>query len=208
MPIVPDGNHFDSSLIYDKPQIPGALRQCELLSSVARPTSIDRVDASCVVKWGIHPFSIVLSQSCDLEQDYLLRERQMNSDMCLACIFLAPLWLASDVRVRSGADHINTSSWSQLRQNDLSRFHFLEAVPAAADATGVGIPELVADFKQYFSLPVLSLYEQLGGSAAIAARRTILRSPYLEHFAVRFFAYQSRIALPRPHATEPIPNKR
>ena len=177
----------------------GALTQCEILSKVCWGTTVPEPTGSWVERRKESAFSIVLSQSCDLAWDHNAREReQWGSDKCMTSVLLVPLELATDIRGRGGDGRISSDQWALLKRNTVDRFHFLEAVPSHGDRRTEGLPELVADFKQYFSLPTADLYQQMTHGAG---RRARLQSPYLEHFVARFFNYQARVALPRPHAS-------
>jgi len=63
-----------------------------------------------------------------------------------------------------------------------------------------GISELTADFKKVFGINAENLYRQI--ELDFAQRRTILVSPYLEHFARRYQNFHGRIALPSQYESE------
>jgi hypothetical protein len=143
-----------------------------------------------------HPFAVVLSQDCDLEQDWKVRQEmspdsQEASPRELPSILFAEVHTAADLRGR-----LNGGLWQRIRQNKDERFHFLEEVPAGAEAMANGLPELGIDFKRYFSIPTREVYKRMEGPAQ---RRCRLQSPYLEHLSTRFCYYQFRVALPLDH---------
>jgi hypothetical protein len=178
-----------------------ALRQGEILSGLVQQfLNLEELRKGELVVDDIrHPFVIVVSQSCDLEWDFEARRASSEPDKMLPHVFLCEALTAQEVRSRrsSRGDVINNSRiWTPLKRNKDERFHFLEAVPPLEDAASEGLPELVVDFKRYFSLPTPELYWRL---AEQAKRRTRLKNPYLEHFSTRFFQYQARVATPRQH---------
>ncbi len=90
--------------------------------------------------------------------------------------------------------------WQKLKRNQMERYQFLQGVTPQEDLLGQGLPALVMDFKDHFTLPTAEVYERL---AMGTGRRSRLLSPYLEHMIHRFFHFQSRVALPKDHLTGP-----
>ncbi|MGH9402018.1 MAG: hypothetical protein ACRD2P_07930 [Terriglobia bacterium] len=183
----------------------GALRQGELLSGLNefQPTS-DEADRQRQVKLDcvVHPYAMVLSQTCDLEQDFLVREKQRVDEpvsgqaKLLPCILFCDVFRASELRDQ---EDIKSDIWKRVKANKDERYQFLSAVPASEDSMGEGLEELGLDFKRYFALPTAEVYLQLrlqGGTA----RRCHLLNPYLEHLSTRFSYYQFRVALPKDHS--------
>jgi hypothetical protein len=146
----------------------------------------------------IYPLAIVLSQACDLEQDY--RNRSANKRSRLTEILFCPIETAQEIRNREGEERIVTEQWKQIKNNKAERFHFLETIPAEYDCENAGFPELCIDFKSYFTMPTSEVYHRI--QLKEAKRRTVLQSPYLEHLSRRFANYLSRIGLPRDHSSE------
>jgi hypothetical protein len=183
----------------------GALRQGEILSDVVQITlnvsdgypgendehPIDRV---------VYPFVVVASQDCDLDWDYRNRVGEdKKADKELPSILLLEAFPAQAVRDRKD---VNRNVWNFVNTNKHERYHFLEKLPAEIDLQDQGLPELTLDFKRYFSLPSDEMYAQL--LAGPAKRRCRLSSPYLEHLSARVAYYQSRVALPFDHESEPV----
>jgi hypothetical protein len=136
---------------------------------------------------------IIVTQDCDLEQDFRARNEQVRQDKLLPNVLLCIAQESSTVQVAG------SNVWKRLRQNKDERYQFLERVPPELDALRQGIPELVVDFKQYFTLPTDELYERVMSQAK---RRCRLINEYLAHFASRFSYFQSRVALPEEHSSE------
>lgn len=135
-----------------------------------------------------HPYAIVLSQDCDLEQSdaRVARGHAENLPNVLMCIAVPVAELKGNV---GGSD-----IWKRVRSNSDERYHCIEAIPKGVDAKVQGVPSLGVDFKRYFTVPTEELLEQL--RLRVVERRAKLAVPYAEHLCYRFSAYLGRIALP------------
>lgn len=171
----------------------GPLRQGEILSGLSSIHPVieggDTVTADKTMRIE-RPYSLVISQDCDLDQDHRTRVAGAEG---LPCILLLDIFEAEHLR---GNSDINSGIWKRVKINDHARYHFLEQIPEGRDLSGLGLPELTIDFKHYYSLRTEEVYAHLGEGAN---RRSRLVSPYLEHLSVRFATYLSRVALPEPH---------
>jgi hypothetical protein len=184
------------------PSIAGPLRQGEILSdvkqvvpvagSVFKETTVDIIE---------HRFAVIVSQDCDLEQDFNARaainsepgKAALHERRQVSSVLFCDAIPADELRGRINDPRL----WETARQNKNERYHFLGPISAAEDALGNGVPSgLGLDFKRYFSLPVDEVYAQ---AEQLKNRRTVLLTPYAEHLSVRFFFYQLRIALPKEH---------
>jgi hypothetical protein len=147
-----------------------------------------------------HPYVLVVSQDCDLEQDHRQRtntEAPANtSDKLMPNVLLVQAVKAQELiaALPKGKD-----IYKRVIQNKDERYHVLQRVEPHADSTAVGVPALGIDFKRCFSVPTDELYVQLSSHAI---RRTRLYSPYLEHFSKRFADFLNRVALPADHRIE------
>jgi hypothetical protein len=193
--------------VYERAPVESAapLQQGEFISGLVQTIVNFRqlLAGETVVDDLLHPFVIIVTQSCDLEWDFSARARGGEGDKLLPSIFVCEALDAGEVKGRRNArgEIVNNSKiWERIKGNKEERFHFFERVPPQDDLQAHGLPEIVVDFKRYFSVPTDELYWRL---EAEAKRRTRLKSPYLEHFVSRFFYYQARVALPRPHSSEP-----
>jgi hypothetical protein len=81
---------------------------------------------------------------------------------------------------------INNSELDRVKKNNIYRYHFLPENKAAQ------IPDLVLDFKHYFTVPREIAYRD----TFKAAWRTALGDLFREHLSSRFAHYLSRIGLP------------
>lgn len=180
------------------PSRSGALRQCELVSSLVevRAASTSGQQDNPTVDLVTHPFALVLSQDCDLEIDFLARNHPESlstpKEKLLPGVLFCELVAASELKGRLSDGQI----WRQIRENKNERYAYLRSGPPELDALKEGFPDLGMDFKRYFTVPTNVVYEQLSNKAA---RRACLESPYLEHLSTRFANYLSRIALPEEH---------
>lgn len=171
----------------------GALRQAEIIASLKQHTidvkalEEDRVPVVPVM----HRFAIVLSQDCDLEQDYVWRN-DAHKGRELTSVLFCPALPEDEVR---GSTSMGSREWRAVKENRNQRYQFLCAAPPKADAKREGTPNLIVDFREYFSMPASETYFSL----ASAARRLRLQSPYLEHLTTRFAAYAFRVGLPIDH---------
>lgn len=180
------------------------LRQGEILARVV----VLRVDPATLGTDDLQierveiPFALILTQDCDLEQDYSVRFGRSGSgtDKLLPGILLTEVNTAEDTFARIAAG--NQKQWNRLaiQSNRNPRFHFLQRVESGCDRLNEGLPELTIDFKRYFTIPPDELYRRVELGEAV--RRCALVSPYLEHLGQRFAAYLSRVGLPTDHASE------
>ncbi len=174
----------------------GALRQGEVVSTLYQATLDTRQLAgdTLTVSLKLHAYAVILTQDCDLDSDYAARfgggTGQQISDVLFGVVEPAE-------SVRRKKD-MNSSLWAEAKKNKSARYQFLEAVPTDSDSLGLGVPELVVDFKLYFTMPTDELYVRLGLDTR---RRCYLVSPYREHLSSRFAHYLSRVGLPEDHTS-------
>jgi len=140
------------------------------------------------------PYSVVLTQDCDLEQDFLNRGESgsMNHDKYLQTILLCPAYPAKDFR---DGQHLvglglrmekwNSDRFKLIRSQQNERFHFIDR------QEDVNVPELVVDFKHYFTQPRDELYLTLQ-----AAYLATISELFRESLSQRFCYYLGRIGLP------------
>jgi len=185
----------EQAQVYALSEASGPLRQGEVISDLAQSLLVLQTvgsDRPALVDEK-HHLSIILSQDCDLEQDWRARQAgQGASRQELRAVLFAHAELAVTLRQIVN----NARVWENARQNQNQRYEFLAAVPAEYDAIGEGLGEMGIDFKRYFTFPTDEVYKRL---TLGARRRCRLCSPYLEHLSTRFCYYQLRVALPMDH---------
>jgi len=168
----------------------GALRQGEILSEVweHRP-ELPAAEALTITthaehRSARHALVVILTQDCDLEQDYTARfhsgdfapDTEETHPKLLPHILLTDLLTEAELRSRlPGSDILK-----RAKTNADERYHQL--APA------------FFDFKKVFGIPTGNLYKAVHSGAV---RRVAQVAPiYLHDLIHRFFAFQSRVALP------------
>jgi len=192
----------DQVRVYSRSLNAEPLRQGEILSGVIhRRRSLRSLlpDVKPEIAEAEHPYAILLSQDCDLENDFKYRteanaeQLDDRSDKILPSVLFCEVVTVDELvgSVPKGKD-----IWKRIIQNKDERYQVLEEVRPTEYALETGIPALGIDFKRYFSIPTDELYVQLKMGAN---RRSRLNNPFLEGFCSRFAHYLSRVALPREH---------
>jgi hypothetical protein len=187
--------------IYEPAQQNGAIRQGEIITELTQfivNIETEELEEPEIIRKK-HPYALVVSQDCDLDWDYKARAGLTQSHKLLPNILLCEVVTAEELR---GNTEINSRIWDSVRNNKNERYQFLQRASIGEDGFSEGLPELAVDFKRYFTIPTEEVYLRTrpGGGAR---RRCRLISPYVEHFSSRFCYFQSRIALPSEHFSEP-----
>ena len=185
----------------------GALRQGEILSDVIQVhVQLDGWNPNAeeiLLGQKTYPQAIILTQDCDLLWDFV--ERNQSPDKRKEQKFLPNILFcellpegALRARLKESADK-PSDLWKRIQQHRDERYHSFPSLQNDEDQAGEGLPPLVADFKRIFTIPSEELYLRL---TLGCRRRAVLKTPFLQHFAVRFGYYLQRIALPEPHQGE------
>jgi hypothetical protein len=143
----------------------------------------------------VFPLAIVLTQDCDLEQDYRFRAETLpTQDKWLISVLMAPLYnlehvyqgeQLSELGIRMERVPKAGNTGNFLRNNERPRYHYLDF------EENVPIVPSVIDFKHYFSATVNYLME-IKPSAYVCSVAPLFR----EDIAQRFAGYLARIGLP------------
>lgn len=140
-------------------------------------------------------FAVVLSQDCDLEQDFEQRKLGNDqSDRILPQTLLCSLFSREELPPVGGH---NSALWKLIKKNTSPRYHYLREGSPAIEGLVHEFPQLTADFKFYVTVPTDVLYSQ--ATQGQVQRLANLESPYAEHLSTRFAYYLARIALPEDH---------
>lgn len=148
------------------------------------------------------PYLIVLTQDCDLEWDFNNHKEneidqdktkdKLNQDKFLHSILICPAYPAEKVRLGTHLEELgltmeklNSSRWNLVKTNQNSRYYFLD------NNSDLQIPDLVIDFKHYYSIPRDILYKEIK-KHYIGSINELFR----ECLSQRFAFYLSRIGLP------------
>jgi hypothetical protein len=187
---------WQGEILSDLPQSKLTLESLSATSS--GPTPSDTAVA-VRIEFDDHPLVIVLSQDCDLERDY--KKRNTGGRPFLSNILLADVFEAERLHAQLHAEEETSSrEWRKIKENLTPRFQFLNSVAADQDALAAGLSALAVDFRLYFSIRTDEVYERL--KLRLTKKRCRLQTPYAEHLAHRFHAYQSRIPLAKEHTAE------
>jgi hypothetical protein len=137
------------------------------------PNEIDRDDLDAdLQRYDV----VVMSQSCDLEQNHL--------DLVLVC----PHWSLDDFANKGGDFFKSTEGKEQLRKGNVPGYHMLSESKVDTMARGIR----VVDFRVVYSLPIgfIKAFAEKGG------QRLRLLPPYREHLSQAFARYFMRVGLP------------
>jgi hypothetical protein len=118
---------------------------------------------------------IVLTQSCDLENDKA------------RLVALCPIYAISEYE-KVNPKLAERGAWERVRQGRIEGLHLLASHVNPDQNRSC----LVADFREIYSLPL----EYLKKHASDLGRRWRLQSPYLEHFSQAFARFFMRVGLP------------
>lgn len=135
---------------------------------------------------------IVISQDCDLIWDWNERQRVPFNEWAphlMPHLLLCDLYEEGQLR---GAQEIKSDIWRRIRENQNERYHHLQA--ASVEGSALNLPDLYIDGKKVYGLPTANLYA--GISSLQIARVAVVPPIHLHDFIHRFFAFQSRVAVP------------
>lgn len=136
-------------------------------------------------------YAVILSQDCDIEHDFKSRKENKSQDKHLRSLLVCP---AFDLEEFASGKHFgdwemetfNNKKIDKLRNNDeYKRYHYLHS-----DSQYL-IPELILDFKHFFTLPRDFLYRKKKDIYIVS-----LSELFREELSQRFSNYLSRIGLP------------
>ena len=82
-----------------------------------------------------HSFAVVLTQGCDLEQDFKARNGQNKLDKLLPDVLCCQMDTAKQLR----GTVVNSEIWKRISQNKDERYHFLQKVELLCDADREGL---------------------------------------------------------------------
>ncbi len=194
------GEASGSIEIYRSAIAGGRLSQGEIIQDLIEwapshaPNDENVVDGATPI---VHQFAVVMTQDCDLEQDWQGFEGAKRKDRDLVSILFCPANNAEASRQRQG---INSDRWKPILNNKNERYQYLADVSDTADLAREGLPALLLDFRRVFAVRSFEAYRQiLGKDEDSPKRRTKLKTPWAEHLQLRFCMYQARIGLPLDH---------
>lgn len=171
------------------------IRQGDIFRSIDCVETVAERDGIIEISKITFPLVIVLTQDCDLEQDYSFRKSQKNTqDKILISVLVAPLYNAehvfrgehlSNLDIKSQQISKQRTPGQLLVQNQNPRYHFIEF------PKDINIVPSVIDFKHYFSVHI-SYLENIKHDNFVC----IVSELYRENISQRFACFLSRIGLP------------
>ena len=199
----------EKMFVASKAGIAISLRQGEILTNLVQiQVNLESIETAqnntnYSVTPFVHPYAIIVSQDCDLEQDFNFRFHKRGKERHrLPSVLFCEVIEAKELVQGERNQNIFQSRTvrKNFQDNNDYRFHFIQAIPEEFDTLGRGLPELAMEFKRYFSLPTGEVYHRI--KLDHTQRRCGLKSPYLEHFCDRFHYFNNRIALPEQYESK------
>ena len=140
------------------------------------------------------PYIVVLTQDCDLEQDFIKRNKIAEKhDKYMESILVCPAYQAESFREGTHLEKFdltmerwNSEKYAQIKKQQNDRFHFLGGYQPFQ------VPDLVIDFKHYYTIPRDIAYFLMKNNHYLASLRQLFR----EDLSHRFSFFLSRIGLP------------
>ncbi|MCO5250970.1 MAG: hypothetical protein M9949_06065 [Candidatus Kapabacteria bacterium] len=173
------------------------LCQGDIIRDVELIEKAEILDTGLYISKIVFPYIIVLTQDCDLEQDYNNRTSKevKNQDKHILSVIVAPLYNLAHVyngehlsELKLVMHNFNDNSKTHkgfLEQNNNPRYHYMEF------AQSVRIVNSVIDFKHYFTVNNEGLKEKKASNFVCKVSEL-----YREQISLRFANYLSRIGLP------------
>jgi hypothetical protein len=196
-----DDDPSRASQIYRAVQAAERLYQGEIIEGVVEWSPVYGPENPDQVREAIprlRKLAVVLTQDCDLAQDWTARTANARLETDLPCVLLCPVGGADQAMAESGISGKDRKK--PICNNKNERYQYLAAATVADDGAGVGHEALLVDFKKLFTIRTVELYRQIRvGEGEAARRRFRLDTPWAEHLQCRFAAYHARIGLPRDH---------
>jgi hypothetical protein len=140
------------------------------------------------------PYIVILSQDCDLDHDYKNRidQNTEKQDAYLQSILVCPAYLMAEFKegnhlkkLKMQMERKGGDNWKKIQKNIDPRYHYLPG------KTQFQIPDLILDFKHYYTIPVNFVYK-VYPTHYVASLEELFR----ESLCQRFSFYLSRIGLP------------
>lgn len=145
----------------------------------------------------IHPYMVVVTQDCDLQQDDRERRETAGDDRRRKLLPWILLVEAFNFEETAPDLFAGREIKKQAKQNKVERYQFLASVSSIEDADGQGVPSLVLDFRLILSYPTKELFDAF--ERGETRRRARLNALYAEHLSNRCAHFLQRIGLPVDH---------
>lgn len=162
----------------------------EIIESVSIEKSVLTIEKIAL------PYAICLNQECDLENDFNKRDTLLCDNnflhMAVAPLFLFEQFLSGShwgaIFATNNVQKRTDTAVKKLMDNEIPRYHYLKFPDQ-------DMPELVIDFKHFFTINRQVLYGKL------SSRLCSLDDLFREKISQRFSYYVSRIGLPEHYPT-------
>lgn len=176
------------------------INQCDIFRNVEFIEYVKEEGNAIVVSKIVFPLVMVLTQACDLHQDFSARKRKeievnSNHDKFLISIIVAPIYNFEDFRQGQHLEQLgfamepkgkrSKSLCENIIKNENKRYHYLNF------SEEVDLVESVIDFKHYFTVTVNYLSQNYNEKYVCS-----IESLYKELILQRFSNFLSRIGLP------------
>ena len=177
---------------------PARLSQGDIFQDIEILEDIHIAKSKITVQKIIFPYVVCLNQECDLETDFNKKEGILCDNNFLH-IAIAPAFIFEQylngthwgvIFLQNKPQKTNDTAIKKIMDNEIPRYHYLKFPDA-------DMPELVIDFKHFFTINRNALYSQIG------KRLCSLDDLFKEKINQRFSYYISRIGLPEHIITKP-----
>lgn len=178
------------------------IKQCDIFRDVEFLEYVKEEDAVIEVSKIVFPTAIVLTQACDLQQDFSARERinetgTGNQDKFLISAIVAPMYNFEDFRMGNHLEQLGfkmedkggrtKSVCGGIIKNENKRYHYLKF------SDDVELVESVIDFKHYFTV-TMNYLSNIYSDQYVCSVEPL----YRELITQRFSNFLARIGLPDP----------
>ncbi|MFW9942555.1 MAG: hypothetical protein ACFFFT_16065 [Candidatus Thorarchaeota archaeon] len=144
------------------------------------------------------PYIVVVSQDCDLKfgvkkEAWYDQEEAFQDNQFLPNVLFLPAFNTESARegrhlekiFKIKQDRFDSNKWKLIKQNQNIRYHYLPSY------LNFQIPDLIIDFKNYYSLPTSLFFKQFD-NCYLATVNELFR----EELSQRFSNYLNRIGTP------------
>lgn len=170
-------------------KVPPRIAQGDLFEDLELIEKIETTGSILTIEKISFPYTICLNQECDLLNDY---NNSKNKDSGLIHLAFAPAFNFDQflqgvhwgkLFEQNNPQKRTDTIIKKIMDNEIPRYHYLLF-------DGNDLPELIVDFKHFFSINRKDVYQQIG------KRVCSINDLYRETINQRFSNYISRIGLP------------
>ena len=175
--------------------------QGDIFKNIEINVGIKIVDGVLDLKKIKFPYAVVMTQDCDLEQDFNNRETSdENQRNRIISILICPAFSSDDVKggvhfeeINIKCKKLNSGLWNPIKKNKDKRYYFLDEGEFNVPYKGIKtIPDLVIDFKHFQTISRDEFYK-LNDHYYVS-----INPLFREKVSDRFTHFLARIGLPEP----------